>query len=456
MSALEQNIIKFISDNKLIESNEKLLLALSGGADSVFALKFLTKYKSKYNIRICALHINHSLRGKESDGDEIFCKKLCDDFDVEFYTEKIDVRKIAEDEKLSIEEAARNVRYEKLNKYLQISGSDKIITAHNLDDNTETVLLNLFRGSGLKGLSGIPVKRDKIIRPFLSTGKNDIIKYLNKNNIKFRTDSTNLESQYKRNYLRNKIIPKLRENINPKVDNNIFRFSGIIRNAELILRSLVNENIAKYVNNDTNELLIRKEIEVISTHLIGEVIRRSIKEKFNVDVNYNDFMNIQNLFALQVGSKIDLSQNLEAISEREHILIKKKIDNEEIVTEMKLYFDTQIDFNGKLIGCSKINTEEIQFSDSKDVEFIDADNLSEPFVVRIWKPGDKFHPLGMKGTKNISDFLTENKVPNSVKNDQLVLINKGKIIWVVGYRIDESLKITNKTKKAMKLWIKIK
>jgi len=456
VSALEQNITKFISDNKLIESNDKLLLALSGGADSVFALTFLTKFQSKYNIQICALHVNHSLRGDESDGDEKFCKELCENLNIEFYSEKVDVKTLSKIEKLSIEEAARNIRYKKLNEYLKISGSNKIVTAHNLDDNTETVLLNLFRGSGLKGLSGIPVKRDNIIRPFLSARKEEIIEYLNANNIRFRIDSTNMQSEFKRNYLRNEIIPKIRENINPKVDNNVLKFSQIIKNAELVLNELVNDNISKFITYGYNELFVSKEIKTVPDHLIGEAIRQSIEEQFDVSIDYDDFINVQNLVELQVGSKVDLSQNLEAISEREYLLIRKRIDREDSVAEMELFFNSQIDFGGNIIGCDEVNLDEVQLSDNKSVEFIDAENFTEPFIVRKWKSGDKFNPLGLKGTKNVSDFLTENKIPTSSRSGQLVLLNKGKIIWMVGYRIDESVKISNKTKKAMKLWTKIK
>ncbi|VAX20855.1 tRNA(Ile)-lysidine synthetase [hydrothermal vent metagenome] len=454
MSALEQNIIKFISDNKLIESNDKLLLALSGGADSVFALTFLTNFKNKYSIRICALHINHSLRGDESDGDEKFCMKFCSDLNIEFYSEKIDIKSIAENKKLSIEEAARNIRYEKLEEYLKISNSDKIVTAHNLDDNTETVLLNLFRGTGLKGLSGIPVKRDNIIRPFLSAGKSEIIEYLNGNNIEFRIDSTNKQSEFKRNYLRNEIIPKIRENINPKADRNILRLSQIIKNAELVLKDLVTENASKFISYINSELIISKEIKRIPSHLIGEVIRRSIEEKLSVIIDYEDFLNIQNLIDLQVGSKVDLSQNLEAVSEREYLLIRKKMNTENSATDIELYFNSEIKFGERIIGCMEVNINEVRYTNSKNVEFINADGLVEPLVIRRWEHGDKFNPLGLKGTKNVSDFLTENKVPASSKNEQLVLLNKSMIIWVVGYRIDESVKISNKIKKAMKLWIK--
>lgn len=453
-NALEQNIIKFIAENKLINSDDKLLIALSGGADSVLALSFFDKYRRKYKIQICALHINHSLRGSESDSDEVFCRMLCNNINIEFYSEKIDVSAFAKSEKLSIEEAARNIRYEKLSDYLIISKSNMIVTAHNLDDNTETVLLNLFRGTGLKGLSGIPIKRDNIIRPFLSVSKIDIVKFLNNEGIEFRIDSTNNENNFKRNYLRNEIIPKIKEQINQGVDQNILKLSQIIRNSNLIINDLVTENISKFITYTESEVKISKEIKIVVPQLIGEIIKRSIEEKFSVNIDYDDFINIQNLIELQVGSKIDLSQNLEAISEREHLIIKMKETVTNKISEEKLYFNSEVTISNKIIGCAEVDLNEVQHSEKADLEFIDVENLVEPLIVRKWRASDRFSPLGLNGTKKVSDFLTEQKVLNISRKEQLVLLNGEKIVWVVGYRIDESIKISKKTEKVIKLWVK--
>lgn len=453
-NALEQNIIKFIAENKLINSDDKLLIALSGGADSVLALSFFDKYRRKYKIQICALHINHSLRGSESDSDEEFCRMLCNNINIEFYSEKIDVSAFAKSEKLSIEEAARNIRYEKLSDYLIISKSNMIVTAHNLDDNTETVLLNLFRGTGLKGLSGIPIKRDNIIRPFLSVSKIDIVKFLNNEGIEFRIDSTNNENNFKRNYLRNEIIPKIKEQINQGVDQNILKLSQIIRNSNLIINDLVTENISKFITYTESEVKISKEIKIVVPQLIGEIIKRSIEEKFSVNIDYDDFISIQNLIELQVGSKIDLSQNLEAISEREHLIIKMKETVTNKISEEKLYFNSEVTISNKIIGCAEVDLNEVQHSEKADLEFIDVENLVEPLIVRKWRASDRFSPLGLNGTKKVSDFLTEQKVLNISRKEQLVLLNGEKIVWVVGYRIDESIKISKKTEKVIKLWVK--
>lgn len=454
ISAFEQNIIKFINENELISQGDKLLIALSGGADSVFSLLFFDRYKRKYKIQICALHINHSLRGRESDSDEEFCRLMCNNLNIEFYSEKVDVSAFAKNEKLSFEEAARNIRYQKLGDYIEISKSNKIVTAHNLDDNTETVLLNLFRGTGLKGLSGIPIKRDNIIRPFLSIEKIEIVNYLNNKGIKFRIDSTNKENNFRRNYLRNEIIPMIKEQINQGVNQNILKLSQIVKRSNLILNDLVADNISKIITFSEAEIRISKDIKINFPHLLGEIIKQSIEEKFSVNINYNDFINIQNLIKLQTGRRIDLSQNLEAISERDCIVIKEKEIFNNGRSEEKLYFDSKINYCDKIIGCTIVELNEVQHSKKTGHEFIDAENLVEPFVVREWRASDRFKPLGLNGTKKVSDFLTELKVPNIRRKEQLVLLNNEKIVWVVDHRIDESVKISKKTKKVIKLWVK--
>lgn len=453
-NALEQNIIKFIAENKLINSGDKLLIALSGGADSVFALSFFNKYRCNYKIQICTLHINHSLRGIESDSDEEFCRMICNNLNIEFYSEKIDVSTFAKKEKLSIEEAARNIRYKMLKDHLNISKSNKIVTAHNLDDNTETVLLNLFRGTGLKGLSGIPIKRDSIIRPFLSVSKIAITKHLNNEGIKFRIDSTNNENDFKRNYLRNDIIPNIKAKINQRVDDNILKMSQIAKNSYLIVNDLVADNSYKFITYTESEIKISKEIKTTASHLFGEIVKQCVAEKFSVNINYADFSNIQNLIELQVGSKIDLSQNLEIINEREYLIIRKKKIVIDKTLDVKLYFNSEVDFGEKIIGCQITDLNEVQYSKKADHEFIDAEYLIEPLIVRKWREGDRFNPLGLNGSKKVSDFLTEKKVLNINRKDQLVLLNDGKIIWIVGHRIDESIKISKKTKKVKKIWVK--
>lgn len=452
MSRTEQQIIKFISVNGLVQEGDKLLIALSGGSDSVFALNFFNKFKNKYKISICALHINHSLRGEESYLDQEFCKDICNIEEIEFYTELVDVNKLAKEKKLSIEETGRIIRYQKLEEYSRISNSNKIVTAHNLEDNTETILLNLFRGTGLKGISGIPIKRDNIIRPFLSTSKNEIENYLNEKKIKFVVDSSNKESIFKRNFLRNEILPKIRQNINDNVDLNIFKLSEIVRKSYIMIEEVLDRYIKKFVSDYKSGIKISKQVINEKPELINELIKKVIDQKFSRSLEYKNIFRIEQLFHQQVGTKIILQDGLEAISEREYIVVK--FDDEQKDNEVKLELNSTIELQKRILGCVEINIGDVNLYSGKEIEFIDSEKLTFPLYLRTWREGDKFNPLGLKGTKKLSDFLTDQKVPNAEKKKQFVLLNKEKIVWVVGFRIDKSVKITEKTKKVIKLWVK--
>ena len=204
MKSTEQKVLKFIEQFKLINKGDKILVS-SGGPDSVFALHFLFKFRKKYIIELLALHFNHGLRCKESDGDENFAKEFCEKLNVQFISQKLDVKSFAKKNKLSIEEAARLLRYKNLERIALKSGCTKIVTAHNQSDNTETILMNLFSGTGLSGLSGIRFE-ENIIRPLLCLGKQEILEYMNKEKINSRDDSSNLNDDFRRNYIHNRIL----------------------------------------------------------------------------------------------------------------------------------------------------------------------------------------------------------------------------------------------------------
>jgi len=453
--AIEQNIIRFINDYNLVQIGDKLLIALSGGADSIFMLHFFYKFKSKYEISISALHINHSLRGKDADADEEFCFNYCKQLGVQFFSEKIIVKKLAKQNKQTLEEAARNIRYLKLNEYFKKIGATKIVTAHNLNDNSETILFNLFRGTGLSGASGIPIIRENIIRPLLTTNKQSILDYLNINNIQFRIDKSNFENDFSRNFLRNEIIPKVKEKLNSSLDINLFKFSEIVRESNRIIDSLADNIAEKYIKKidmglEISDLMLLEKNE----DFFGITLKKAIEEKFNIIATFNDILHLKAIFNLQVGKKIDLSENLTAIRERNFVLLFKKNINEIDNYEIKLDLDNEIEINGKTISATSVNKDEVTFSNNKNIEYINGDKIVFPITIRKWTDGDFFNPIGLNGTKKVSDFLTEVKIHSNEKKNQLLLLNANKIIWVVNHRIDESVKIKNDTKRIIKLWVK--
>lgn len=452
MKRLEQKILNFISRENLISRGDRILVALSGGPDSVFALHFLLKFQNKFGIDIAAFHLNHMLRGKESDGDGKFCRALCKKNNVDFFSAKADVIKSARLAKRSIEETARDIRYEKLAAFSKKKKFNKIVTAHNSNDNSETMLLNLFTGCGLHGISGIPVKRGNIIRPFLMATKKEILEYLELNNISYRIDSTNLSDDYKRNYLRNRIIPQLKKDFNPRLEDALFRSSRIFEQSKKAVERLSDNLIDEGVELSDKKIIINLGTVSQSDDLLGTVLRSVILKRFSLELTYDDYLMIKGLFGKQVGKKVSLSSNLTVQKERGRIEIFPPGEEQNEI--YKLRIGEKIRVGDEIIGLNETKPGLKTSKNLKKSEIIEADNIDDIFILRKWKSGDKFVPLGMRGFKKVSDFLTDQKVSSSEKNKQLLLTNRNNIVWICGLRIDDRYKITQNTKRVIQLWIK--
>lgn len=448
---IEQKVLKFIDENHLIEEGDKILVALSGGADSVFLLSFLLKYKKRFRIELAAFHLNHKLRGKSADNDEKFCKDFCAKNNVPFVSLSKDVRAFAKRSKMSIEEAARIIRYSELQKAARRFGCNKIATAHNASDNVETILLNLFKGAGLKGLSGIPVKRENIIRPILCLSADEIRKYLQNNKIHFRLDETNLESDYERNFLRNEIIPKLKRKINPQLEQKVRSTSKIISEISSFVDSEV-ERLSK-----TSVKKIKEDIRVnlnaisrLDKSFLGIFFKSVVEENFKIELSSENINDLLDLVKSQTGKSIHLKGKVSAFRDRDVLVIGKKLIAKKNAISIVI-IGQKVELDGKTISIEEVNRKMIKFTSNKLVEFISGDGLKGRFEIRRWKAGDKFQPISMKGRKKVSDFLSDVKTSSVEKKDHLVLINSGRIVWVVGLRIDERFKVTPKTNKILKL-----
>jgi len=452
MKKLEQKILKFIEQGNLISPGDKIVVALSGGPDSVFALRFLYKYKKKFNITLAAFHLNHCLRGKDADADEKFCAHLCSKLDIELFAERADIKTLAKNEKKSVEEAARNERYERLDYLANEKGFTKIVTAHNSNDNAETMLLNLFTGCGLHGISGIPVKRGIIIRPLLNTSKEEILEYLKSAEFKYRIDRSNLSNDYKRNFLRNKIIPILKREFNPKLEDALFRSSRVFDSGKNIIEEYVDSLLNNMVQFSKEGLTLLLDENLIKEELAGFIIRHAISKRFGKEITFNDILTLRSLEGKQAGRKISLSSGLSAFRERDKIEIFEP--KEEKTEEFILGIGERIEIGEITIGIDETDEEIDTSKNEKKSEIIEADNINDIFILRVWKNGDRFVPLGMRGFKKISDFLTDQKVSSSHKKNQLLLLNRNNIVWVVGLKLDDRYKIRENTKRKLKLWIK--
>lgn len=451
---IEQKVIRFINEQDLIEAGDKILIALSGGPDSVFLLHFLNKFKKKYRIEIGSVHVNHILRGKDSDRDELFCKSICNELGIPFYSLRKNVKTFALKNKLSLEVAGRKIRYDFFNKVAIKNNFNKIATAHNADDNIETIFLNLIKGAGIKGIAGIPVKRENIIRPIGCLTKTEILTYLDANHYEFRIDASNLSDEFERNFLRNQIIPLIKQKLNPALDRAVLKTA-------INLQHLVSELDTKSYHLENNISIKENNYLVLPLSLFSSgtkglsslIIKDKIEENFKAKIGFSDIKKIFLLAGRQPGKSEQLTNSLVVMRERDKLLIKKNPDSQ-IVNVIKFKVGESIKIDGKILSIRKTSIDKINIGKSKNVEYIDAEKIAGSFIVRSWKPGDKFHPIGMKGTKKISDYLNDIKVSPFEKEKQLVLENREKIVWVIGKRIDDRFKITNNTKKALELCLK--
>ncbi|MCZ6701540.1 MAG: tRNA lysidine(34) synthetase TilS [Ignavibacteria bacterium] len=449
---IEQKVVKFILERKLISEKDRILVALSGGQDSVFLIEFLLKYKRRFKIDIAVFHLNHNLRGKESDLDVKFCKALANKKKIPFFSSSKNVKLFARRKKISIEEAGRELRYKELFQIADKKKFTKIATAHIADDNSETVLLNLIKGAGLKGLSGIPAKRDKIIRPTLVLSKDEIMDYLQRKKITYRTDRSNYESDYQRNYLRNEIIPLIKRKLNPQFNNAVLKSSEIVKNISSYIDKQIDNTINDVVLSRKKSLIINlKKLEESDTLLYGDLFRTIVQKYFSKKLENKYISELKKLINKQPGKMIEFSNGINAIRERDSIIIYLKKLERNHNKQVQLKIGDKKQFEKKILSVKEINGKEFKFSTSGRREFIEGDKLNDNFIVRKWKDGDRFYPLGMKNSKKVSDFLSEQKIESYKKKEQLVLTNSGKIVWVVGIRIDNRYKITKKTKKVVEL-----
>jgi tRNA(Ile)-lysidine synthase len=454
MKRIEQKVLKFIDEKVLIEKNDKILVALSGGPDSVFLLHFLLKFRKRFNIEVAAVHINHMIRGKFAVEDEEFCRKLSVNSGIDFVVVRKKVKTFAKNYKYSIEEAGRVIRYKIFEKVLKQTGFNKIATAHNCSDNTETVLINLIKGTGIKGIAGIPVKRSNIIRPILSIKKDEILEYLNNYGIKYRIDESNVNTDYERNFLRKEIIPLIKKKLNPDFENVVFHSSEIFSGLSFMLENQIKKGLKDSVKVCDEGLEINvSEFEKIRDELRNFLIKSAVEEHFKVQLTFIDIIGINSLFSKKTGKSINLTNNLRAWREREFVIIS----NPDIPVNSKaltLIEGQTVKINNKTLIIRAVKKIPQKFSSSKLKEYISSDKISGNFTLRRWKAGDKFSPLGLKGTKKISDFLNEQKITSSKKKEQLLLTNNGRVVWVLGLRLDERFKITEDTERVIELCLK--
>ena len=408
---------------------KRLFLAVSGGMDSIVLLQLF----HQLNYEIAVLHCNFSLRNLESDGDEEFVKYYCESKKIPLFVQKFDTKQFAEDAKLSIQVAARKLRYDWFYEQLADENFDYILTAHHLDDSLETFLINLTRGTGLEGLTGIPAQNDKIIRPFLPFSRVEIEKYIQENNLQWREDSSNASDKYFRNKVRHAIVPVLKE-LNP---NLLSSFQNTVENLQQT-QSLV-EDASKLVF----QIVVQEEANQLKFNLI-ELIKlpnyAAYLYQWLKDFGFTAWEDIYDLVTAQSGKQV-FSESHILLKDRDFLILYAK----EIHSDKEEYFIPKELQEVKVpLKISFCNINDISNTNSNCI-FVDEELFQFPLTIRKWQKGDYFYPLGMLGKKKLSKYFKDEKMSLIDKTNQWLLCSDNQIVWVIGKRQDERFKITEKT-----------
>ncbi len=444
---------EFAQKNKLISPNDKIIVAVSGGVDSIVLLDILNELKNQLKIELIVAHFNHKLRGAESDEDEEFVRRFASNLGLEFYVRSEDTKEYCKRNKISIQEGARELRYNFFETLRLLKGFDKIATAHNANDNAETVLLNLFRGSGVNGLAGIQVKRGNIIRPLLFATRDEIEAYANEKGLQSRIDSSNLKTSYRRNYIRLKLLPLISENINPSIVETLNRAAQIFSELSEFIQYEVSK-ITKFIATEENPGKVLVDIQRLKNHLyfIQESVIISVVETFFRErIDFARVLSVLNLIDSTPGSSVMISANLLVYRDRQHLVFLRKQEFAEAEIFMYVHPGERYETDYFVFSSEFVKKEDVNFNPDSHIEYIDAELIADELILRNWQPGDWFVPFGMKGRKKISDFLIDLKIPIYEKRKILVLESEGKIVWVCGLRLDDRFKITDSTNKILKI-----
>lgn len=458
---MKDKIVKYIEEKKLIKKGERILVALSGGPDSVCLIHLLIDISKEYDLKIGAAHINHMIRGTEADKDENYVIELCKKLNVEYFVKRVDINKISNENSISTEMAGREERYKFFDEIRTKYSYDKIALAHNSNDQAETILMRMMRGSGLEGLVGIKASRDDIyIRPILCSSRDEIEKYCRDNSLIPRIDESNLENIYSRNKVRLELIPYIKENFNSDIINTVNRLGLLLSKDEEFINEYVERSIDEYCTFN-EKLNINKKLFSQKEALVSRTLKKALVmfSKKHIDFEMKHIYDIITLQNSKTGLKISLPHRLEAFNiygdiEVRYINREKMTLNKEqsILIEKESSYNYQGIFNNYNVEFQIIsNNGNIEFSEDSLVKYFDYDKISKNIQIRMRRNGDKIKPLGMKGSKKIKDLFIDFKIPRNDRDFIPIVCFDNEIAWAVGVRTSEEFKINKYTKNILRI-----
>ncbi len=469
-----KKVLYTVSSYSMICKNDAVLLSLSGGPDSTFLAYFLNSIRDEYDLRLYAFHLDHQTRDGESKKDAEFVHKMCVCLNIELFSEEADVKGWSAKRNYSFQEGARKIRKKSLLKLACARGIQRIALGHNADDNVETFLINLLRGSGTRGLSCMKPVDGIFIRPLIYTKRKNIERYLHEKDIPYCIDKTNLESVYLRNKIRNELIPYIIKNYSESFQSNVLKSLEVLRDEDDFLKE-ESIKILAALDESTKKDEVKVSLEHFDPFDIA-IKRRLILaciEKVKKNLTDISFQNIKDILKYSYPGgehkKIFLKEDLVFLKQNNYFYFLKEKKGLSFLNRFETfsdYFFLKIDPLANKKEITEFFIEEIKLkitmklidpgqypSDFKSVKineaYLDYDQLNFPLAVRNWQKGDRFVPLGMKKSKKVQDFFTDIKIEKNKRCLIPIFSDNDNIIWITGFRIDERAKVSEKTKKIL-------
>lgn len=496
---LFSKITKTIQKYSLIQKNDRVVVAVSGGPDSVALLLLLNELKQEYNLQLYIAHLNHQFRGKEAEADAWFVQSLAKQLKIPYLSKSVNIPELAKKNKKSPEEMAREIRYAFLQDIAKKKQANIIALGHNADDQVETILMWMLRGSGIEGLTGMEIARKSevsstkyqvprrgvckcksevyIIRPLLETSRKEILEYLKEKKQKYRVDKTNLKSIYLRNRIRNQLIPQLEKEYNPNLKETLFRTATILRDELAYFDSAAGMIFGCIRNRERTDCIAIKlsEFRQLDKAIHRHLVRKAILLVSGTLTGFG-FDHIEAVLEL---AKCGGDQSAAALAQTDGLMlhlphqVTVRIEQDELcfylgrldkdIAEVKesvaipgttdiksLGIEVKTELN-KITAINKARLQQID----RFTAMLDADKIQLPLTLQTWQPGDSFVPLGMTGKKKLHDFYIDEKIPQTQRDKiPLLVADNGDIVWVVGKRIDDRVKVTSRTKRILRIQIK--
>lgn len=453
------NLIKHnILEKNLIAPGDNVLIALSGGPDSVFLFHNLRKLRNSLSFNLYASHINHMYRGKDAMHDEEFVRELCEKYGIKLFVKRKNATEYAKELKVTEEEAGRILRYDFFKENLNEFGGGKIALAHNLNDQAETVLQRIIRGTGIDGLSAMTFKKDNLIRPMLNVSRAEIMNYLHDNKHGYCIDITNSQDIYGRNKIRLNLIPYLEQNFNPNIQNSLYRMSEAMERDKKIIEKYIELKFGSVLKEKTDNKIVMdmKLLASLDIEERGRIIRRGIKElkgnTVNIEMKHIDCA-INLIKAGKTGKKINLTEGFTIETSYDNLIINKTVekvpDFEYNIVLNEKNFIKEIN-KSLFLTLKDISEADIK---NKNIITIDYDAIKGSIIARNRRTGDIMTPCGMSGNKKIKDIFIDLKIPTEERDKKLLIADDENILWLEGYRINDKYRISDATKRILTISI---